>query len=355
MNTRIATLRLENHRLVKPGPDRPAELVSRFGGMQAQEYAAAKWAIALRLAGTPKDADIERAFNQGRILRLHVMRPTWHFVAAADAHWMLRLTAPRVQRALAYAYRYHELDADLRVHATKVFERALRDRQYLTRGELAARLARSGVIVEGGRLALLTVNAELERVICSGPRRGTQQTYALLAERAPETPARSRDEELAELTTRYFRSHGPATIRDFAWWSGVTVSDVRRGLEMCKLENATVDGYTYWTAGSSHKPRRQMATRAVHLLPVYDEYFVAYRDLDAVPRNVGIRGTLPQTVVAQGQVAGTWKAVRNGNACRLDVQLRRRLTVRERRALAQTIARYSSFLDRPVSLVARLR
>ena len=190
--------------------------------MQAQAYPAAKWAIALRMSDRATDAQIERAFNEGRILRTHVMRPTWHFVSATDLHWMLELTAARVHRALAYGYRQFELDVATRMRAASVFETALGDRQCLTRAELGAHLARAGLAAKGVRLALLTIHAELERVICSGPRRGTQATYALLASGTAKAVHLQRDEALAELSMRYFRSHGPATVRDFVWWSGLT-------------------------------------------------------------------------------------------------------------------------------------
>jgi hypothetical protein len=348
VNERIAARRLANQRITQRGPRDPADIVAWFGAVQAQLYPAAKWALALRMPEGATDARIERALDEGRILRTHVMRPTWHFVAASDLHWMLELTAPRVHRALAFATRYYGLEPPTRLRATALFERALRDGQYLTRAELGAQLGRAGLTVKGIRLALLTMHAELERVICSGPQRGKQSTYALLAERAPRPTRRSRDEALAELTERYFRSHGPATVRDFVWWSGLTTADAKRGLDMSGGRHQVIDGYTYW---SLNRPTTRETRRAfVHLLPIYDEYLVAYRDLDAVPRRAGSRGALEQALIVGGQVAGTWKTARKADGLVVEVVAARRLSAAERHAVAEEAARYGSFLETRVSL-----
>lgn len=349
MNDRIAARRLDNQRLTRPGPGNPADVVSWFGAVQAQEYAAAKWSLGLRMPDGATDARVERAFNDGQILRTHVMRPTWHFVTASDIRWMLELTASRVKRALAYANRYYELDTALCNRATTVFARALGAGENQTRAELGAHLARAGLAVKGVRLALLTVHAELEGVICSGPQRGKLSTYALLANRAPRGRRLSREEALAELAGRYFRSHSPATIRDFVWWSGLTTADARRAVEMIGGRQKVIDGYTYWTLDTLPATRKRPGF--VHLLPTYDEYLVAYRDLDAVPRKAGSPGTLHQAVVIAGQVAGTWKVVRKPDRFHVGVTTHRAWTGRERRATAEAIARYGSFLETEALLV----
>lgn len=253
-----------------------------------------------------------------------------------------------MHRGLTYGYRMLELDLATRNRAAGLIERALGGGHCLTRAELGARLARAGVVAKGVRLALLTLHAELERVICSGPFRGKQSTYALLAERAANPRRRSRDEALAELTKRYFRSHGPATIRDFVWWSGLTVADAKRGLDISKARHEEVGGLRYWTLG---RPLANGVRQGlVHLLPIYDEYLVAYRDLEAVPRAKAAWGILQQAIVVGGQIAGTWKPiVKNGERI-VDVMTLRRLTSAESRALAKTAERYSRFLEMPVSI-----
>src|SRR3954451_18715082 len=272
-DARIAAERLQRHRLTTPGPADAAGLVAWFGAVQAQDYGAAKWALALRMRSAVTNADVDRAFNEGRILRTHLMRPTWHFVAAADITWLLELTAPRVHQALAFGRRYFGLTAALHRRAVRTIERALHRDECLTRTELAAHLARAGLPAAGVPLAFVTMYAELEGVICSGPRRGQQFTYMLLARRAPGACRYSRDEALAELTRRYFRSHGPATIRDFVWWSGLTTADARRGLAMSGAADAVIDGHTYWTLDRPTADERRGG--GAHLLPIYDEYVVA--------------------------------------------------------------------------------
>ena len=275
------------------------------------------------------------------------MRPTWHFVTAPDIHWMLELTRSRVQRALTYAYRQFGLDAATRTRARRVFERALGNCQSLTRVELAGHLARAGLFMKGAQLALATIHSELEGVMCSGPRRGKQSTYALLAERAPIVERLSHDEAVAELTKRYFRSHGPATARDFAWWSGLAAADIKRGLEICKARSEVVGGRAYWTTGDPPVGDRMGA--GVHLLPSYDEYLVAYRDRVAVPREAGSRGVLQPAIVDAGQIIGTWSVARRTDDVVLKITAESR-QIAQRETLIAAATRYGRFLNLAVTL-----
>jgi hypothetical protein len=324
-------------------------VVAWLGAVQAQEYGPAKWGLALRSPGSSTDAAIERAIDQGRILRTHVLRPTWHFVSAADIQWMLELTAPQVHRRMSTYDRQLGLDAGIMTRATGVIERALGENRYLTRRELGSHLQRSRLPSKTMELAHIAMHAELEGVICSGPRRGKQSTYALLSDRAPSARRLQTDEALAELTRRYFRSHGPATIRDFVWWSGLRTADARRGLEMNRARPREVDGLRYWTIGRDSGSARRPKTN-IHLLPIYDEYLVAYRDHRVVPRPAYAIGNLLHALVIGGQVAGTWRTIPDDRGFVIDVRTLRRLTAGERRGLAQAVARYRRFLDVPVSL-----
>jgi Winged helix DNA-binding domain len=352
----IAEQRLVNQGLTAAGRRRPADVVTWLGAVQAQEYAPASWGLALRMQnGAAVDA-VERAFSEGRILRTHVMRPTWHFVAPADIRWLLELTAHRVHRVMAPYNRQLGLDTATLTRATGVIERALGDDRHLTRAELGDALQAAGLTLDHIRLAHTAMHAELEGVICSGPRRGGKFTYALVAERAPGAVRLSREEALAELTRRYFRSHGPATARDFAWWSGLTTVDARRGLEMNRARSQIVDGRTYWTVGRSPRATRDASA---HLLPVYDEYLVAYRDREAVPHGpltmtFGSRTvTFQHAVLVAGQVAGTWRSVRHAAAPSIEIVPLRRLTTSEQRALLRAATRYGRFLGNPVTLAIR--
>lgn len=358
-NAAIAARRLRSQRLTLAGFRRASEVVGWFGAMQAQEYEPAKWALGLRMReGTVAD-EVERAFERGEILRTHVMRPTWHFVTPADIRWLTELTAPRVRRMMSVYHRRLELDTRVFVRATAHIEKALGD-GHMTRAELGERLRSAGMAFDGERLAHLAMYAELEGVICSGPRRGKQFTYALVAERAPEAPRLSRDESLATLTRRYFSSHGPATVRDFVWWSGLTTADARRGLEMNNARSDDAGRATYWTIGGSS--RGTMRDYAAHLLPVYDEYLVAYRDRDVVPHRPSTIApgfkeseavTFQHVLVIGGQVAGTWRRMQNSRTIAVDVMPMRRLTRTERHALREAIGRYERFLSAPVIVSVR--
>jgi hypothetical protein len=321
-------------------------LVAWLGAVQAHEYLFAKWGLALRLSASPSGAAIERAFEQGRILRTHVLRPTWHFVPARDIRWMLALTGPRIRRTLASYMRRQGPDPATLERAASIVERALSGGQYLTRRELSARLSRAGTGLTPLQLGFVMMHLELQARICSGPRRDRQSTYALLAERAPAQRQLSRDEALAELVRRYFQSHGPATVRDFVWWSGLTVADAKRGLDMIAAKQMQEDGLAYWFI--RREAAGQPAAR-VHLLPIYDEYLVAYRDRVAVPhgpsaitagaRTVGFRHPL----VIDGQVAGTWRVSR-GSAPSIEVTTVRALGNAERRSLDAAVTRCRDFL-----------
>jgi hypothetical protein len=346
----IAAQRLANQRLTVNGHRDPAKLVSWLGAVQAQEFGPAKWGLGLRLPPGVTDATIQRAFDAGRILRTHVMRPTWHFVVPADIRWMLELTGRNVQRRMATYDRQLGLDEGIFKRAVKVCERVLRDGNFLTRPELGTHFARAGLPATSWALGHIALHTEAEGVICSGPRRGKQSTYALLAERAPNARRLPRDEALAELARRYFRSHGPATLRDFVWWSGLATPDAKRGLAMIAARDVTIEGKTYWTLNESRtapRARRQLA----HLLPVYDEYLVAYRDRDAVPHGSAmvpprVAGYVQfqHAMVVGGQVAGTWRAGLKGDSVDVRLAPSRPLTKGESRALRGEVTRYQRFL-----------
>ncbi|MGH7519755.1 MAG: winged helix DNA-binding domain-containing protein [Gemmatimonadales bacterium] len=341
--------RLANQRVTRAAVGDAAKLVRWLGAVQAQEFGPAKWGLGLRLPPGVSDAKIQRAFDAGRILRTHVMRPTWHFVTPADISWMLELTAAGVHRRMAVYHRQMGLDSPTFIRAAKICERILRDGQFLTRLELSEHFARAGLPSSGYVLGHLAMYAELERVVCSGPRRGKQSTYALLAERAPDGVRLSHEEALGELARRFFQSHGPATLRDFVWWSGLKTPDAKRGLEMTRARKVVVDGTTYWSLGRGDvsRPRRPL----VNLLPVYDEYLVAYRDRDVVPHGPAVVRTraggyvqFQHALVIDGQVAGTWRAAPSADGVPVNVAPLRRLTPAERRALTREIARYQRFL-----------
>ncbi len=328
----LVAQRLRNQKLAGAKLRDPESVVAWLGAVQAQDYAGARWALGLRSDGI-SDADVERAFDAGTILRTHVLRPTWHFVVPADIRWLLTLSGPRVHAANAPFYRKFELDDRLFARSRAVLERTLDDGTPRTRSEISAALASARIIADASRLAYLLMHAELEGVICSGPRLGRQFTYTLLEQRARTTPTIPRDQALAELTRRYFTSHGPATIRDCAWWSGLTMRDISRGIEMIRREvgQREHDGLTYWFVESlivtSSRAERRLPLRA-YLLPNYDEFLIAYKDRilthspvrrDMVPSAAADR--FPHHVVVDGRLAGSWRRTLTTPHIKVDVAL----------------------------------
>ena len=295
------------------------------------------------------DADVEAAFARGEILRTHLLRPTWHFVAAADIRWLLGLTAPRVHALNRYMYRRVELDAATLARGGEVVTSELADGEARTRTELGAALARAGIAAEGFRLGYLLMHAELEGLVCSGPRRGRQHTYALLAHRAPGATGLPRDATLAELTRRFFRSRGPATVRDFTTWSSLTAADARAGLALVGDELERVEaGGTEWYAAPGRAPRR--GRTGAFLIPMYDELTIGYRDLRVVLA-APAQGRLERPVVIEGRTVGTWKRTLSRRAVVVEVTLFAPLEKTQRAALERAAERFGRFLG----LVAELR
>ncbi|GAC1404490.1 MAG: winged helix DNA-binding domain-containing protein [Ktedonobacteraceae bacterium] len=353
INLDIAHRRLHNQHITRRTLETPQALVTWLGAVQAQDFAAAKWALGLRLQDVTDD-DIEQAFTDGAILRTHVMRPTWHFVSPADIRWLLALTAPRVHAASAYYNRKLELDDAVFRCTHAVLANALQGGKQLTRDELASALQQAGIATAGEqRVTHIMMRAELDGIICSGARRGKQFTYALLDERAPPARPLARDEALAELTMRYFISHGPATIQDCVWWSGLTAADAKAGLAMVTshLQQETIHGQTYWFSPST--PQAQDLSQTAYLLPNYDEYTVGYTDRSAIfdalhthkldPRG----GLLTNTMVLDSQVVGTWKRALKKNAVVIEANPFTPLGNMEIRAFAASANRYGTFLRMP--------
>ena len=343
--------RANNQRLTSSGFQSAVDVVRWFGAVQAQDFNAAKWALALRMRGEPSSEVIEDAFNDGQMLRTHVMRPTWHFVAPDDIRWLLELTAPRVNLRAATNYRKLELDGPTFKRSHRILVKALQGGKHLTRTELKKALNQSGIAADDTvRMAHIMLRAELDGMVCSGKRMKKQFTYALLEERVPPVKPLSREEALAKLTLRYFTSHGPATLQDFVWWSGLTAADARRGLASVdsEIRQTVVDESKYYCARSSVKA--QPSAPSAFLLPVYDEYNVAYKDRqialghDSKEPAVSTWGLLGPNVMLDGKIVGMWKATIEKNSLTLVVNAGRTLTRLERSAIAAAPQRYARFI-----------
>jgi hypothetical protein len=300
----------------------------------------------------PSDAALEQAFAEGRILRTHVLRPTWHFVLPADIRWLLTATAPRVQARSSYRHRQLGLDADTLARTDSLLVAALRGGNQLTRDDAAAVLTGAGISVAGQRLPYILSNAELGALICSGPRRGKQQTYMLLEERAPDARDLPRDEALAELARRYFASHGPASAADFATWASLTLAEVGQSIEAAgpSLRREELGGVVLWSGAAT--PRRTPAPRSpvVRLVQGYDEYIMGYTETRRVIARPGAawapaeRPVSNLVVLLDGRVAGSWRRTVKKDMVVIQATLLGDFDAARMRALEAEAARYGAFL-----------
>lgn len=332
------------------------EVVGWLGAVQSQDFGGAKWGVAQRVAGLT-DEDVTKAYNDGRILRTHILRPTWHFVLPADIRWMLELTAPRINALSAYYFRKSELDDQLFARTNKLIVDALSGGNYLTRPELQTIFTQNGIESDGLRLGYIVIRAELDAIVCNGPMRGKQFTYALMDERAPATKPKTRDEALVELVTRYFQSHGPAMAQDFSNWSSLSVTDAKRGLNLLgpAIDRIEVDGKTYWYMDGPKSAK--LKGSIIHLLPNYDEYLIAYKDylpvfdqpvLEQVRLNEEfVKGHI---LVRNGKVIGGWSRTLTKKEAVISLKLLVDLDDEDRVALQNAIEKYAAFLGVPVRL-----
>ena len=309
----IARRRLHAQLIAGASAKTPAEAVARLGAVQSQDYGGGKWAVGLRVAGGTEKA-VDEAIAARTVVRTWPMRGTLHFVAAPDVRWMLELLTPRVVAGAARRRQELELDDALFLRAEKILLKALQGGRRLSREAVYEILTKGGVKAEGSRGYHILWRLAQEGLLCfAAPDGGKKPTFALLEEWVPAAKKRDRADALAELAYRYAAGHGPASVADLVWWSGLKVSEAKEGLALAasRLEKATADGIDYWMA-----PGAGEAPKGVVLLPGFDEYLLGYRDRAAVidPRFAdrvcpGGNGIFLPMVVVDGRVEGTWKRV----------------------------------------------
>src|SRR5262245_18581978 len=277
----IPRLRLHNQQITQTSLEKPGELVAWMGAVQAQDYLGALWAVGLRMRDATEEM-IEQAIADRTIIRTWPMRGTLHFVAPADVRWMLELLTPRVIARCRGQYRSAELDEAVFSHSCDVLVRALQGGKRLSRNAIYKALDAAHISTANQRGLHILGRLAQDGIICFGPREAKQQTFVMLDEWVPVSKSLEGDEALAELAKRCFSSHGPATLQDFVWWSGLTIADAKAGLEMVKPQfiQEVIDGQDYWFVSSL--PVVKDLSPTAHLLPVYDEYTVAYKDRSAV-------------------------------------------------------------------------
>jgi hypothetical protein len=333
---------------------RVADIVAHLGAVQAQDFLGALWALGLRSERATERA-VEQAIANREIVRTWPMRGTLHFVPANDARWMLALLTPRVIARNANRYRELELTPAVFAQARAVAEQALGSAGRLTRTALYTRFEAAGIATAGARgLHILGFLAQ-QGVICFGPREGKQPTFVLLDEWISSPRRLSKEESLGELARRYFASHGPATLHDFVWWSGLPVGDARIAIDMndAALRRDLVDGTTHLCLG---RTRGGLASKTgVHLLPPYDELIVGYRDRDAVVhpefvRRVGAWGVMWPTILLGDRIVGNWKRELTRGTVRMHLQPFIRLGPPSRKLVEAAARRYAAFLELPLEI-----
>ena len=327
------------------------EIVAWMGAMQAQDYAMAKWAIGVRLPGST-DSLIETAIDNGEVLRTHLLRPTWHFVSADAIHWMLALTAAKIKAAMNSREKQLGLTEDIFTKSNTIMGNALSGGKHLTRELLLAELKKAKIAVDENRASHLLARGELDGILCSGATQNGKQTYALLEERAPQTRILTREESLAKLAHCYFSSRGPATIQDFAWWSGLSLTEARRGLETTKADfiSETIDSQKYWFPNSSGTPK--VVQERVYMLPAYDEFIICYADRRAVvpyeeqSRLISDNGIFRPIIVIDGQVMGIWKRTIKKDQVLVEINLFKAPDKTGRNLIVAAARDYGCFLDK---------
>jgi hypothetical protein len=344
--------RLHNQGLVHTRFKNPHDVVENLCAVQAQDFSGAKWGVGLRLKSA-NDETITEAFNDGRILRTHVMRPTWHFVSPKDIRWMLELTGPRVKKIMNAYNNQLGLSESTFEKGKKVIEKALKTHTFLTRQELKKEFVAEGIQTNVQKLALLVMRAEMDGLITSGPMRGKQFTYALMDERAPRGKIMSREKMVTALVERYFDAHGPATLHDFTWWSGLTLADAKEGVARARgLASVEFNGHPFWHA--KNQKSFQNNEKSAFFLPNYDEYTIGYwskRALYLPTKTTLFSGSgFYHAAVYNGMMVGMWKRSIAKNHFSIQTKLITPLRGSEKEALREAAQKYGAFFGKQVNV-----
>lgn len=351
----IINYRLYNQQIAETGFNRPEEIVNWMVAMQAQEYAMAKWAIGLRLKNI-KESEVEQACNDGLILRTHLMRPTWHFVSHEDIRWLTELSAPQIRRAMTYYERELNLDGKLLSKCNDIIGRSLEDGKHLTRNALAEELEKQGIKLDGRQMGHVMINAETDCLVASGAREGKQFTYASFDSRAPHSKSLSKEEALHELASRYFRSRGPATVKDFSIWSGLSITEAKKAeamLDTAVFMKEECSGVTYTLHREAPDKAADLQVKKMQrnfLMPDYDEYGISYIDRSAIydPSKVPVgmsrdNPVFNRLIILDGVIEGGWKRTLKGKSVVVETSPFRPLNKTQAALLDKMVKRFQKF------------
>lgn len=350
--------RLATQRLSAAGLPRGGDVVRLLTAVQSQDAPLAAWSLALRMpVGTTYTALLAEQ-SAGGWVRTHVLRPTWHHVAPEDLRWMQRATGPRVESSLGGRHRGLGLDDESMLQAFRVLEHVLAGPTPHTRRELRPAFADAGLPTDVERLAHLLILAELRSLICSGPPRGAEHTYVLADETVPPSPLDhlAGDDAQRELTRRFIAGHGPASDRDLARWSTLTLGQVRCSLDDLSgvLEHVDVGGHRLWF--DPRMPSRTSRAHCAYLLSTFDEVCLTYRDTGFPRRDpTAARARLLSEagggiVVVGDEDVGVWKRAVTPTAVRVTVWGDAPLDHDERAAISEAATAFGAFLERPLEL-----
>ena len=306
-------VRLLSQQLVSPQFAKPEKVVGHMGAMQAQDYRMVRWAVGMRTK-RPSIAAFREAFDEGRIIRLHLHRGTWQLVSAEDYWWMLSLCQPRAEATVKGWMKSNKVEiGDKELYQVRdLLIRTADTRGSATKQDFGNVLREHGITMDDHRLSYHIRLAEVSGILCSGNLTPRTVTYALAEKKVKRTSVMERDEMLMLLAKKYFQGHAPATFEDYAWWSGLGTADCRLGMQLLgnELHRETWMGYAFYLLDSS-RTRGFRRGNALLLAP-YDEYLIGYktRELALAPHHVPYahtnNGIFFPVIAEDGIICGNW-------------------------------------------------
>jgi hypothetical protein len=346
----ISHYRLVSQKLYKTTPSSPQEIVRHLGAMQAQDYAMAKWAIGSRCDASEKT--IEEAINAGEIIRTHILRPTWHFVAAEDIHWMLDVSGLQVKRIVASYVSKYGFDAKKLDQLNVTMEKILGGNNHLTRDEIMQELTSRKILKDTVLGSAIMMYAESVGLVCNGIMKGKQITYALLEERVAKPKTKlSKEEALAKLAKRYFESHGPATVMDFSWWSGFSPTSCKLVISSIEseLNSIEIDNQKYWFG--THFTKEDDFRKSIHFLPAFDEILISYKTREASillehqSKAFTNNGIFRPIILENGKVIGTWKRAIKREHAKIETNFFHEIEDAKKKTLFEGIRSFENYLE----------
>lgn len=345
----ISHHRLVSQKLYKTSQSSPQEIVKHLGAMQAQDYAMAKWAIGSRCDASEKE--IQEAIDSAKIIRTHILRPTWHFVSADDIYWMLDVSGPQVQKMTISSAKKYGYDLNKLNQINETIGKLLSGNNHLTREEIMQELNIKKSSNQDFLAAAIMMHAELDGLVCNGKMKGKQITYALLEERVEKPKTKlTKEEGLAKLAQRYFESHGPATLQDFSWWSGfppTICKSIINAIEL-QLNSILIDNQTFWFGKDFSN--QDVFRESVHFLPAFDEILISYKTREASillehqSKAFTNNGIFKPIILENGKVIGTWKRTIKKDHAKIETDFFSETEVSKKNILFEGLKAFENYL-----------